>query len=273
MAPKPVVFVASSNRAFCHVERLNALLGDRYAIRPWRDSYELMEGSLEALIGISKGVDFAIFVLTPDDRATVRGKHVSIPRDNVVFELGLFMGELGRDRVAVALDTSASVSLPTDLEGVTVARFDAAADGGIEAAAERLSRAIEKAGIRWPVTCWWCDTCFDNGEDHDVDYYLWVENVSSTELPDLSVHVFPENFILEPKDELKGRMHPSEHVRYRFRIEDEFGSIREDVRRVFESAPRESVVLRVHKMRTRDGLVFESSELGAQLWDKVQLYL
>jgi predicted nucleotide-binding protein len=43
--------------------------------------------------------DFAILVLTPDDLTQSRGKQQPSPRDNVVFELGLFIGALGRDRV------------------------------------------------------------------------------------------------------------------------------------------------------------------------------
>jgi len=42
--------------------------------------------------------DFAVVTLTPDDRISSRGKSTKAPRDNVLFELGLLMGSLGRER-------------------------------------------------------------------------------------------------------------------------------------------------------------------------------
>ena len=55
--------------------------------------------ALSSLLGVLRSFEFAAFVFTPDDIARLRGRDVLIARDNVVFEVGLFMGALGAERV------------------------------------------------------------------------------------------------------------------------------------------------------------------------------
>jgi len=83
-------------------------------------------------------------LLTPDDR----GGLASLPyesqrqraRQNVIFELGYFIGRLGRNRVCALY--SENVEIPSDYSGVLFIKFD-------EAGAWRLSLAkeIKAAGI------------------------------------------------------------------------------------------------------------------------------
>jgi predicted nucleotide-binding protein len=58
-------------------------------------------------------------VLTADDVTIRRGRKSHAPRDNVVFELGLFIGSLGRERTYIVTEKSVDLRLPTDLLGVT----------------------------------------------------------------------------------------------------------------------------------------------------------
>jgi CAP12/Pycsar effector protein, TIR domain len=44
------------------------------------------------------GFDFGVFIFRPDDVVTMRKKEYSAVRDNVVFELGVFVGKLGPHR-------------------------------------------------------------------------------------------------------------------------------------------------------------------------------
>ena len=68
--------------------------------------------------------DFAVLTLTPDDQTESRGKVSMAPRDNVLFELGLFMGRLGRNRTYFVCDKNQEVKIPTDLLGVEPATYE-----------------------------------------------------------------------------------------------------------------------------------------------------
>ncbi len=72
----------------------------------------------------AESVDFAIFVLTPDDTGIIRGENKNIARDNVLFELGLFIGTLGKERCFIIKPRDIELYLPTDLLGLTSADYD-----------------------------------------------------------------------------------------------------------------------------------------------------
>ena len=77
------------------------------------------------------------------------------PRDNVVFEAGLFGGALGIRRTFI-LHANGS-KLPTDLLGLTSVRYDPAArPAEVRAINQKLRKAIETEGRRSPVEgLWW----------------------------------------------------------------------------------------------------------------------
>ena len=90
-------------------------------------------------------VDFAVLVLTPDDLVTKREKGGQQPSDNVLFELGLFMGKLGRDRTFIVHERTGRLDLPTDLAGITVATFAHRADNNMQAALGPVCTQIKTA--------------------------------------------------------------------------------------------------------------------------------
>lgn len=72
-------------------------------------------------------VGFAVILLTPDDfgRAAAEADEKPRARQNVILELGYFVGRLGRDRVCALL--KGTVDLPTDYVGTVYVPLD---DGG-----------------------------------------------------------------------------------------------------------------------------------------------
>src|SRR5262249_10976130 len=74
---------------------------------------------LESLETQLQDSDAALCIATAMDQSIQRGQQVSLPRDNVIFEYGLFAGRLGRTRVGLVILKGAEVAtLPTDLLGI-----------------------------------------------------------------------------------------------------------------------------------------------------------
>lgn len=94
----------------------------------WQGVFALSESTIESLHQRAGTFDFAILVLTPDDWTEKRGRKSLTPRDNVMFELGLFVGVLGRTRTFVVRENVPSLEFPSDLAGITVATFNSRPD-------------------------------------------------------------------------------------------------------------------------------------------------
>ena len=94
----------------------------------------LSKGNLENLLAAVKRVDYAVLVLSQDDVVSKRGEMVVSPRDNVLFELGLFIGALGREKTAMVYCRDDPPDLPTDLLGLTPATYARRRDGNLQAA-------------------------------------------------------------------------------------------------------------------------------------------
>jgi predicted nucleotide-binding protein len=84
--------------------------------------FGLSRGTLESLVEKAHEFRYAVLVLTPDDLLIKQGESTPVARDNVLFELGLFMGALGRERTFIVCERS--VALPTDLAGITPATYE-----------------------------------------------------------------------------------------------------------------------------------------------------
>lgn len=68
-------------------------------------------------------VGFAVVLMTPDDQGGLRGEEPQDRvRQNVVFELGYFIGKLGRNRVMTLVD--GNIEIPTDISGVVYTGLD-----------------------------------------------------------------------------------------------------------------------------------------------------
>jgi len=96
--------------------------------------------------------DFAILVLTPDDAIQSRSTEILGPRENVIFELGLFMGKLGRDRTFILQQSGSGVKIPTDLSGVATGVYDWPRSddnyAAVAAASETVRESIRFLGKR-----------------------------------------------------------------------------------------------------------------------------
>src|ERR687896_2639388 len=125
---KPRIFVGSSGKQAKLLQALTRGLEDVAQVEPWMTSFNPGTTTLERLLELTREVDFAAFVFAQDDWTTntpaaepAATAGQASPRDNVVFEAGLFGGVLGLRRTFI-LHASGS-KLPSDLLGLTCVRY------------------------------------------------------------------------------------------------------------------------------------------------------
>ena len=116
------VFIGSSSEGRQIAEELRERLSTIADAVVWTGIFHLGDTSIEALFAELRRATHAVLVATADDVARVRGRQYSAPRDNVIFELGLFMGRLGRRRTYLLAERA--LKLPSDLAGLTIAHFE-----------------------------------------------------------------------------------------------------------------------------------------------------
>jgi hypothetical protein len=122
---KSRIFVGSSRESKMLAESVRAHFLDIADVVIWdQDVFKLGKGTLETLLRAAREYDFAIFVLGPDDQIQYRGEAGTTPRGNVLFELGLFMGALGGDRVFGLFSDQKDLQIPSDFAGVTIAMYE-----------------------------------------------------------------------------------------------------------------------------------------------------
>ena len=154
---KPRIFLGSSGKQATLLEAITRGLEDIADVEPWTTTFNPGRSTLDRLVELSQEVDFAAFVFAQDDWTTTDASQAgeASPRDNVVFEAGLFGGALGIRRTFI-LHANGS-KLPTDLLGLTSVRYEP--DTGpeeVQAINEKLRRAIETEGRRGLVEgLWW----------------------------------------------------------------------------------------------------------------------
>ncbi len=117
---KPVLFIGSSTEGQGLLDQVYQNFWRKPVVpRPWTEGvFQASRTSIENLVNAAQEADFAALVLTADDMTISRGKAKASPRDNVIFELGLFMGTLGRERVFILKPKGVDVRIPSDLLGV-----------------------------------------------------------------------------------------------------------------------------------------------------------
>ena len=146
---KPRIFLGSSGKQQKLLQALTRGLEDVAHVQPWTTSFNPGTTTLERLLELTREVDFAAFVFARDDWTT-KGSAASdqsesgqaSPRDNVVFEAGLFGAALGMRRTFILHASGAK--LPSDLLGLTCLRYgDAVTAAEVRLVNQKLRKAIE----------------------------------------------------------------------------------------------------------------------------------
>jgi len=158
---KPRIFLGSSGKQEKLLQALTRGLEEIAQVQPWTTSFNPGTTTLERLLELTREVDFAAFVFAQDDWTTSSppasdpaGSGQASPRDNVVFEAGLFGGVLGMRRTFI-LHAQGS-KLPSDLLGLTSVRYEATTAAEMKAVNQKLRTAIESEGrVARIEGLWW----------------------------------------------------------------------------------------------------------------------
>jgi predicted nucleotide-binding protein len=119
------IFIISSTEALEIARTVqNAFEFDPFTVIIWTDGvFRASHYPIEALEREVDQSDFAIAIAQPDDLTESRGYLKGSPRDNVIFELGFFMGRLGRHRSLLLEPRGEEIKLPSDLSGITTLEY------------------------------------------------------------------------------------------------------------------------------------------------------
>jgi hypothetical protein len=150
---KPRIFIGSSGMARKYAEAIHDSLTDIAECTVWTEgAFGLSASTLDNLSKNLRDSDFGAFIFAADDRLSLNGDFLHVPRDNVVFEAGLFSGYLCLERCFIAIPQSVRVHVLTDLLGFTVGQYeDQRTDRNSMAAvgpfARKIREAIEVQGL------------------------------------------------------------------------------------------------------------------------------
>ena len=149
---KPRIFIGSSGKQERLLKSLTSGLASVAEVEPWTTVFNPGTSTLDRLVELTREVDFAAFVFAQDDWTSPTQGDLGMavpgqasPRDNVVFEAGLFGGSLGMRRTFILHANGAK--LPTDLLGLTCVRYDPVlTPTELKSVNQKVRKAIEAEG-------------------------------------------------------------------------------------------------------------------------------
>lgn len=145
---KRKIFIGSSKEGSGVAEIVKKQIDDKCShwLKPvtWCDNnvFNLNQSTLHSLIRNSRKHEYGIFIATRDDFLIKRWKKNKTMRDNVLFELGLFLGSLGFTRIFLIAERK--IGLPSDYAGITISIFDKKKKNSLENEIDKILKTIEK---------------------------------------------------------------------------------------------------------------------------------
>jgi predicted nucleotide-binding protein/nucleoside 2-deoxyribosyltransferase len=177
---KPKVFIGSSTEALEVADTLSELLEHDAEPNVWtQDVFRPGGGTLQALMDLKDETDFAVLIMSADDRIQSRGNEDIGPRDNVLFEFGVFMSALGSSRTFMLYNRTSPPRIPSDLLGVTPLTYGSRHDNNLKAAlgpaASQLKRRLREYDAmvpqRKPIV-YWCGPHTNHARNDEAMAFL-----------------------------------------------------------------------------------------------------
>jgi predicted nucleotide-binding protein len=162
------IFVASSSEQVKVAEKVATEItkaagewkeGPVMQVDVWnKNIFDFSRSYIESLEKQLDLADFAIIILTADDTGKVRENTVNLPRDNVIYELGLFTGRLGRNRCFLFVDGESETQIASDLSGVKSVVFykgngsSSSAKPGLSAQVKAVLNQMLELNVRYKLS-------------------------------------------------------------------------------------------------------------------------
>lgn len=142
----PVLFVGCSVEGLPLAEEIRLKLDHAdIEVVVWEDGiFSPSEYTIDDLQKMASRADFGAFIFHVDDVVRSRGKQYFAPRDNTIFELGLFMGKLDRNRNFIIYDRDSKIKIPSDLFGITPITYSLKSGKGLTSAAGTICTEMKK---------------------------------------------------------------------------------------------------------------------------------
>lgn len=121
LTKKVSIFVGSTVETLPVAEAIQETLRFDANVVIWNQAvFEPGQYALESLLENAYTFDLAVFIFSEDDDTVIRKKQYKTVRDNLIFEYGLFLGFLGREKsIIVIVNKTEIFHLPSDLLGIT----------------------------------------------------------------------------------------------------------------------------------------------------------
>jgi O-acetyl-ADP-ribose deacetylase (regulator of RNase III) len=151
---RPSLFVGSSSESVEIAYAIQTNLGSDAAVKVWtQDVANPSSTILEDLLTQLDQRDFGVFVFSPDDQLQLRGTSHLAVRDNVLLELGLFLGRLGRTRAFIVQPSGVELHLPSDLLGLNFLTYDSQWEdeelvAAVAIPCHQIRKVMKRLGVR-----------------------------------------------------------------------------------------------------------------------------
>lgn len=139
----PKIFIGSSSESLNIANKLRISLNKWATVKVWNDLNLFRPGftTIETLTSIVNEFDIGVFIFNNDDKLIIRETETQITRDNVIFEYGLFLSQLGRlNTFAIQPIGLPNFHLLSDIQGMNILFYDSSKEDIIDA----LSISVEQ---------------------------------------------------------------------------------------------------------------------------------
>lgn len=141
---RPKIFIGSSGAGIPIAKKVKKYLSNVADCFLWQDPkiWETNTSTFDSLLKMASHFDFGIFVATADDLTLTKDQIVIEPRDNVILEMALFLGAMGRHKSFLLVEEG--IKLPSDFNGIYMPRFDSKETKSIKVACSEFEDKIEE---------------------------------------------------------------------------------------------------------------------------------